>query len=499
MLFICSLINIEIVYLYKIRDIILAIDKKRCNLMETINIKFNVGDVVVDGKRYKSNFIEDLALKFCKLVNSTGNDYIVLLDNKNIWTFSCMLATIVCKKTFVFISDSLSENSKENILNELEVNQIYDEEYLREYYEHNKEYKEYGSLQEQWDKTNRDFISYIIYTSGTTGKPKGVMIPFSSVYNTISGMNELYRITKEDTILNLARWSFDLSIFDAFSTILYGATMVCINDPQNAQHVAKAIKLNKVTIWNSTPQVLGIFVKYLKLFNKAKIPTIRLTLISGDKFEKYICDLAILYFTNSKIISLGGATECSIWSVKYDCTEGFDNKYAPYGYALPNQKIEISAEENNKNEIVISGNSLSAGYYHNDIQTKKHFKSENGVKKYYTGDIGYIDKNGCMYIRGRKDSQKKISGKRYVLDDISSLFYKNGGQSAVCITNEAQTKLAVFIKKGSISKENIRSIISKNSLSDVLNVRDVIELSDFPLSQNGKINEPKLLEIWNEK
>lgn len=461
---------------------------------------FNIGDVVIDDEFYAGSTIEALASAFYDIFKDFENKYIVLYDEKSIYTFSSVLASMMCKKTFVFIPVSMDEKNKTAIIRDLDVDYIYDVAALEKLILNKTDSQTVDFKNLLTDNcSSENYISYILYTSGTTGVPKGVVMSFDAVYNTFISLKKMYNITSTDVVINLARWSFDLSIFDFFCTLFLGTKMVCVKDSKNVQKVHEMLVKHKVTIWNSTPQVIGMYMRYLDLFHKERNEYLRLILVSGDKFEKYTCELIKRYTGDTKIISLGGATECAIWSVYYDCTNGFSESYAPYGYALPNQKVELDYIDNQEGEIVILGKGLAEGYYKNDAKTHEHFKTEEGIRKYYTGDIGYFDSKGCLYIKGRKDSQVKINGKRYKLDEISKMFSVSDIQNPVCLANDAKTKIGVFIKEGSLSKENIEFIIENSLLKEILNIRDVIQVSEFPITRNGKIDNKALKGLWDGK
>ncbi|MCO4484774.1 D-alanine-activating enzyme [Streptococcus infantarius subsp. infantarius] len=457
-----------------------------------------LGDLVINNTLYPRKDITKLVLKFCQKFYKFDAKYIVMYDRKNIWTFASIVASIITKKTFVLIPENMDVVNQENVVNDLRIDKIYDENDLKQLLTGIPESVDLN-LKNVWDKSADDFIAYILYTSGTTGVPKGVEMPFSAVYNTFQSLREMYRINESDVIGNLAKWSFDLSIFDFLCSIFIGAKLVCIEDSKNIQNIHNAITTHKVTLWNSTPQVLGMYMRYLDIFKKKDINNVRLVFVSGDKFERQICNLVRQYFDKAKIISMGGATECAIWSVYYDCSEGFSEAIAPYGYALPNQNVEIIYDIDGVGEIVISGKGLAKGYFNNAKKTNEQFKMNKGERKYFTGDVGYIDEKGCIFIEGRKDSQVKIKGKRYKLDEIASMFFVEGFRNPVSVTDKQHTKVAVFIEKNSMDRVTIANIIEKSLLKDILNIRDVIELSDFPITQNGKIDKLSLQETWYEQ
>ena len=73
-------------------------------------------------------------------------------------------------------------------------------------------------------------IAYVIFTSGSTGEPKGVVMSHTAAQNTLISIENMYNISEEDTILGIAELSFDLSVFDIFSVLGVGGTLVLPNE-----------------------------------------------------------------------------------------------------------------------------------------------------------------------------------------------------------------------------------------------------------------------------
>ncbi len=109
-------------------------------------------------------------------------------------------------------------------------------------------------------------LAYVIYTSGSTGEPKGVMINHQGAVNTIQDINSRFGITKDDRVLALSSLSFDLSVYDIFGCLAAGASIVIpeaegIRDPS---HWADLVNRHGVTVWNSVPALMDLFVDYLR-------------------------------------------------------------------------------------------------------------------------------------------------------------------------------------------------------------------------------------------
>ncbi|MDE5649290.1 MAG: AMP-binding protein, partial [Oscillospiraceae bacterium] len=162
---------------------------------------------------------------------------------------------------------------------------------------------------------------------------------------------------------------------------------------------------------------------------------LRLALMSGDWIPVGLPKAVGRIFSGIHTVSLGGATEASVWSIAYDIdTDREYSVHIPYGYPLRNQQMYVLSEtleplpENVEGDIFIGGDGVADGYQNDRIQTDKAFiVHERYGRIYRTGDYGYISNEGCMEFCGRKDFQVKINGLRIELGDIDSTVKKIAG------------------------------------------------------------------------
>lgn len=270
-------------------------------------------------------------------------------------------------------------------------------------------------------------LAYVIFTSGSTGKPKGVEITHIGAMNTINDINHRFNINSQDRTFCLSNISFDLSVYDIFGTLAAGGTAVMPNDEMinQPEELLELLISKQVTVYNSVPALMNILVQSANVPNKA---CIRLVLLSGDFIPLNLPKKISNTFDNAQVISLGGATEGSIWSILYPITETNPNWTSiPYGTAMGNQKIWIMDEKlklcpvNVPGEICIGGAGVARGYLADEIKTKAQFIiQENGEVVYRTGDLGVLHRDGNIEIMGRIDHQVKINGFRIELGEIET-------------------------------------------------------------------------------
>jgi len=277
-------------------------------------------------------------------------------------------------------------------------------------------------------------LAYVIFTSGSTGIPKGVMISHESAVNTIEDINSRFQITDKDKIFGISSLNFDLSVYDVFGIFAAGGTLV-LPDPdklKDPSHWDDMMKKTGVTIWNSVPALMRMFVEYLQ--SKVRHDTLRLVMMSGDWIPLGLPDDVKTLGDKIDVISLGGATEASIWSILYPI-ETINKEWSsiPYGISMDNQIVYVMNENLQVNpvgvtgEICIGGIGVAKGYLGDEENTRVKFviHPDTGERLYKTGDYGKYMPDGNIEFLGRQDMQVKISGYRIELGEIESVIQES--------------------------------------------------------------------------
>lgn len=314
--------------------------------------------------------------------------------------------------------------------------------------------------------------AYVIYTSGSTGDPKGVVISHKAAMNTINDIIQKFEITRKDKILCISNLAFDLSVFDIFGILTAGGTLVLPNDGKNILEWNNLINDNDVTIWNTVPAQMEMLLSYLKSENLKGSSKLRLIMLSGDWIPVYLHGRISEIFSNAKIVSLGGATEASIWSIYHIIDPKFNYKDSiPYGVPLSNQELYILDSKFNecpnwiKGTIYISGEGLAEGYLNDELLTNKKFiyHDKIGKRLYNTGDFGRYNSEGVIQFLGRKDGQVKIRGHRVELNEIQSVINSHPRieNSIVVISEKNEDVIGAFIQTNLISNQNETNIRNK--------------------------------------
>ncbi|MEM7595863.1 MAG: AMP-binding protein, partial [Cyanobacteria bacterium P01_A01_bin.83] len=287
--------------------------------------------------------------------------------------------------------------------------------------------------------------------------------------------------------------------YDIFGILAVGGTIViptmdALKDPASWLDL---IVTHKITLWNSVPALMQMLVEYLSVQPKLELLPLRLALLSGDWLPVGLPGRISEFCLSIKVVSLGGATEASIWSICYPIEEVNPNcSSIPYGKPLTNQRFYILNELMEPcpiwvpGQLYIGGIGLALGYWQDQEKTNASFITHpvTGERLYQTGDLGRYLPNGNIEFLGRADFQVKINGYRIELGEVEATLkqhaaIQNAVVNAVGESNNKQLVGYVTMDQEITSRSNSAEAYQPSQLEGV--VQDPIERIEFKLKQSG--------------
>ena len=355
-----------------------------------------------------------------------------------------------------------------------------------------------------------DDLAYIIFTSGSTGTPKGVMVRHQPVINLIDWVNKTFSIHAQDRVLFITSLSFDLSVYDIFGLLAAGGSIQVVSDddlhePERLLHL---LYHEPVTFWDSAPAALQQLVPF---FSSVKpTSTLRLAFLSGDWIPVKLPDIVRDTFAGVNIISLGGATEATIWSNYYPIGKVEPHWVSiPYGKPIQNAQYYVldaflePCPIGVPGHLYIGGECLASGYAQEPELTSQKFLphpflDQPGARLYKTGDMARFWPDGNIEFLGRQDTQVKIRGFRIELGEIE-----------VVLTEHPAVRNAVVLTQGDVSgnKHLVAYVVPQSeqmpTISDLRGYLKVklpeymipavfVMLETLPLTSNGKVDRRAL-------
>lgn len=354
-------------------------------------------------------------------------------------------------------------------------------------------------------------LACVIYTSGSTGKPKGVLLPHKSFFRLFNGPN-MVQTTSDDCVAQIANASFDGAIYEIWSALGKGGSLVIIDKSitLSAPALEECFLKHNVSmaalptglfnqLVKTTPSIFKV-LKRIIFVGEAANPEIVRTLINSSEFRP------------QKLFNGYGPTECGIGSTYYEIKTLEDKATSvPIGSPINDTQIYILDENLDRvlpgeiGEIYIAGDGLARGYLNlPDLTAEKFMLCPFDVdsKMYRTGDLGRLLPDGMLDFVGRKDNQVKVRGFRIELEEIECALESHPSiWKAVVLapyTHQGHRQLIAYLMpKNQENKIEIESIKShlKRLLPDYMIPGIITQLGSLPLTPHGKVDRQKLSEV----
>lgn len=293
-----------------------------------------------------------------------------------------------------------------------------------------------------------DSLALLLPTSGSMGSSKYVRISYTNLISNTESIIQALPVNTQDRAITTMpmSYSYGLSIINTHLSL--GAAIVMNKTSIIEKNFWTKIHNHKVTNFGGVPYTYEV-IDRLNLLPQNDT-TLRYLSVAGGKLSKTITERLCNYCCshNIRFYTMYGQTEATArmfvlpWEYAYD-KNGSAGVCIPGGNAyLTNEAGDIITQPYTPGEIVYEGNNVSLGYAENYKDLDKGDQNAGVLK---TGDIGVLDHDRFLYIKGRKSRFLKICGKRYSLLEIEKLIQEQDINEVACI--QINDFLIVFVTK----------------------------------------------------
>lgn len=275
---------------------------------------------------------------------------------------------------------------------------------------------EFSEMRSQSGSDENNFkvndLAYLIYTSGTTSEPKGVAISHAMTeFTTKNIVKELGYSNSDVDVLPLPMYhSFGLGCFH--TSLCVGSTLVLLKNANNLEHILESLKKQNATTLAAIPATLTKFLKFDKNILEDYFANIRLIITNSTSIPKNTVQNFKQILKNGNLATYYGLTEASRSTFMiFDKNGGREESV---GRAAPG--VEIKIVNNNDGEIWIKGKNVIKKYWNN-------VKADKSIVDGWlqTGDIGYFDQEGYLFLKGRNDDVINIGGEKITPYEIEEV------------------------------------------------------------------------------
>ncbi|PIF47951.1 arthrofactin-type cyclic lipopeptide synthetase B [Pseudomonas sp. 29] len=347
--------------------------------------------------------------------------------------------------------------------------------------------------------------AYVIYTSGSTGQPKGVVNEHAGVVNRLLWMQDAYRLTAADSVLQKTPFSFDVSVWEFFWPLMTGARLVMAQPGghKDPQYLSEVIEREHITTLHFVPSMLDVF---LANSDTTRCDSVRQVMCSGEALPGSVVRRFKLQLPGSALHNLYGPTEAAVDVTAWDCAGTIEQTpdNTPIGKPIANTRMYILDAQQQPvpqgviGELYIAGVQVARGYLNRPQLTAERFLEDpfhpHG-RMYRTGDVARYLADGNIEYLGRNDDQVKIRGLRIELGEIQArLAQIEGVQEAVVVAREdvpGDKRLVAYYTGERLEIDLLRSHLLEH-LPDYMVPTVFVHLDSLPLSPNGKLDRKAL-------
>lgn len=359
------------------------------------------------------------------------------------------------------------------------------------------------------------YLGYIMYTSGSTGEPKGMMHTHAGSIAYANWGKDHVGLTSADRVASHAPLHFDLSIFDFFSTLRAGGTVVLVPEALTKFPASwtKLIQDERITAVFTVPYTLITMVEQGAM-ETCDLSSMRWIMFGGEPYPpkqlRVIMDaLPQVQFTN--VYGPAEAPSCTCYDIPRPLPEG--DAPLPIGLVSRNSEGLIIDEDDMpcapaaSGELCIKSSTLTRGYWNKPDLNKKAFFLREGHGPFpdvyfRTGDRVREGEDGNLRFLGRMDRMVKTRGNRVELDEVEAALVSHPDAIEVAAfvipdAHGSQTIIAaVTLRTDSDADRGSLTKHMRTKLPPYAVPRDILILNELPHGSSGKVDRRLLRESY---
>jgi amino acid adenylation domain-containing protein len=356
-------------------------------------------------------------------------------------------------------------------------------------------------------KGNASDPAYIIFTSGSTGRPKGATNSHRGIVNRLLWMQSEFQLGLKDRVLQKTPSSFDVSVWEFFLPLMYGATLVIARPDghRDAQYLLKLVRDEAISLMHFVPSMLRAF---LDQDMAGDLSALRQVVCSGEALPFALVERFFAALPKVRLANLYGPTEAAVDVTCWHCSPGEPRSLVPIGRPIANTRMHILGDQQEllpvgaTGEIWIAGVQVGLGYFGRPELSAERFVDDPfqiGSKMYRTGDLGRWLNDGSIEYLGRADHQIKLRGYRIELGEIEAALEQVEGVAQAVVVAEKFAEedvrlvahLTTMTGRAARGLGDIRSALARR-LPEFMLPQHVRWHDHLPLLSSGKVDRKSL-------
>jgi amino acid adenylation domain-containing protein len=341
-------------------------------------------------------------------------------------------------------------------------------------------------------------LAAIIYTSGSTGEPRGVMLQHVNIRANTESIVGYLGLTAADRVMCVLPLYYVYGLSLLHTHIRVGGTVVLDNRFAFPNVVIDAMEQHRVTGFAGVPSTFTLLLHRSKL-PEASFSSLRYVTQAGGSMPPARIREWLERGPHVPFYVMYGATEASA-RLTYLPPDRLPEKLGSIGRAIPNVEIRILRDDGGRaapgevGELVARGANIALGYWNNPAESAERFTPAG----YRTGDLGYADEDGYLYLVGRRHDMIKVGANRVGAKEIEDAIceLESVSEAAVVgaphdILGEAPVAFVVLRPDAAVDEAALHVHCGARLAPYKVPVRFVVR-ADLPKLPTGKIDKSQL-------
>lgn len=357
---------------------------------------------------------------------------------------------------------------------------------------------------------DRETMSFMLFTSGTTAMSKAVMLSHKNIVTNLMDIASVLNLDENDTLLSFLPLHHTFECTVGFLYVMYRGASIAYCE--GVRHIANNIKEYQITAMISVPALYENMYKRLmkNIEKKGKLQEVEKLMKLTGMLSKVGIDFRKKIFKeihdglggHLRLLVNGAAAlsaevekgfnDLGIKTVQgYGLTEtspvisagtDFEQEIGSVGKVFPSVKLKIvNKDENGIGEIHVKGPTVMLGYYQNEEATKEVLDSKGWFN---TGDLGYVDKKGFLFLCGRKKSVIVLkNGKNVFPEELETVINRIDGVKESFVYGRPEEDDEIDLKICA------KIVYDKETMKEIYGIENEQEISDMIWSKIKEINK----------
>jgi acyl-CoA synthetase (AMP-forming)/AMP-acid ligase II len=336
-------------------------------------------------------------------------------------------------------------------------------------------------------------LAQILYTSGTTGSPKAVMLSHDNLLANAQSVLERLAITPSDAMVAVLPFVYSYGNSVLLTHLLAGARLIFEENLLYTHCVVEAMKKESATGFSGVASHYAFLLKDSG-FRSASLPALRYCTSAGGPMPRKLLTQVQAAFPRVPFHVMYGQTEATA-RITMLAPEELERKGGSAGRSVTGVSLKIVDEQGApltagaRGEIAVAGKNVMQGYWGDAVATAGKLKDG----WLFTGDLGYLDEEGFLFITGRKSEIIKTGGIRVSPEEIEEVLSEQADLLDVAVAGVEDPVLGevivagVVLKPGKEFSDRRLMAYSISHLAPFKRPRAFYPLQSVPRSANGKI------------